>query len=368
MRVPISFSALLPASMRSAMPQGDPNPLAPSSGGSLGTDAFVRTRPAPPASMSVDQQAIFSRLTLTQQNQVLRIWSTATPQAQSALGKLLEDGRLVGSTDLRTGLSLLQHFFQIAVQSLPVGLDRQSLLSGLICQVQDPGLIHQGLRGTCTVTTAEYMLARRSPAEYARILADLSSPMGIVILANGKKARRVEDSIGQDNSGRSDASRLFESAMMAFANPVLTYSDKADKRGVGEYMFVSRGLMDLEIPRVLNALLDETYHVETAIPLLGNVPDSQIGHERLLKELKKALSRGQEVPAAIRWRAGPHEILILKIQNGRAYFRNPWGSSLSPGSETDGKDGPKRRIEAVGGIESIPVGELQSRLTQIIVH
>lgn len=315
----------------------------------------------PTAGMTAAQSAIYYALSDVQRKQFDRVWITADTGGQKALVKLLEDKRLLSSKDLRTGDRLLTHLDRLATQALPASLDRASLLGGLLVQAQNPGTISQGGRGTCTVTTAEYMIAKQSPAEYARVVADLASTGGQVTLASGAKARRAASSLASDDSRRTVASRLFEAAMMEYGNGPLTYSNQTDQHSIAGRPLPSGGLLQISTTRVFEAVLNEDY--DTEYPLLGR--------ERLMGRVKDAVAKGQAVPVGMDWRGSTekkrsgHEVLVLKIENDRVYFRNPWGPGQAPGTETDGKTSPKRRIEDKNGVESMALSEFQRRLDSI---
>lgn len=278
---------------------------------------------------------------------------------------------MFSSKDWRGGRSLLHHLDTLATQFLPAGLHRLNLLSSFLVQLENPGAISQGGRGTCTVTTVEYELALRSPAEYARIVAGLASSGGSVKLADGTTIRRDGDTATADDSGRTDASRLVEAALMELGNGFLDYSNEKDRNGF--YGFGVGGLSNGQTARVWNAVLGERRDVENAVPVIGQVPFTSIGGEGLMKDVERALKKGVRVPVAMDWRANGewrpsgHEVLVTKIENGRVYFRNPWGPYAAPGTELEGDDGPPRRIEDHGGLESIPVSEMTRRIKGALV-
>ncbi|HEY9897877.1 MAG TPA: hypothetical protein V6D00_01735 [Pantanalinema sp.] len=315
----------------------------------------------PSAGMTPGQAGIYYSYTDAQRKQFDQVWSAVEPSGQKALIRLLEDGRLLSSKDMRKGDRLLTHLDRLSTQALPAGLSRAELLGGLITQAQDPGTISQGDRGTCTVTTAEYMLASKSPAEYARVVSDLSTTGGQVTLASGAKAHRIASSLKTDDSGRTSASRLFEAAMMEYGNGPLSYSNETDKHGIAGASFLSGGLTPLSTTRVLSAALGEDYDTRTTL----------LGRDRLMRSLKDALAEGQTVPIGMDWRGSTekkrsgHEVLVLKIEDDRVYYRNPWGQTHSPGFETDGKTSPKRRIEDQSGVESMALSEFRWRLDSI---
>lgn len=340
-------------------------------GGGLGQDT-VSTTPSPVRSkLDAKQAAAYGRLSPGVRAAFDRVYLATAPMGQRELRAMLGGTMLTGSRDLEGGASLLVHLDRLARQTLAPGVDRRFLLSSVVQQVANPGEISQGGRGTCTVTTVEYMVAKQAPAEYARIIADLATGDGTVRLASGKFARRVPDSTGADDSGRTEASRLFEAAMMDFGNGLLSYSNKTDKNGIGAKTFLPGGLSNGQTTRVVNAVLDEHYRSIDAVPLLQSVPFTSLGHGQLMRKLGAALAQGQMVPMGLDWRGekewkpSGHEVLALKIENGRVYYRNPWGNSDAPGAEVGGPDSPRRRIEDRNGLESMTLAELEARITGI---
>lgn len=344
-------------------------------GGTLGQDSFVRTRPYEPSSrMTTSQAAAYGKLTAKEREAFDKVFFGSNRLGQVALGKLMEDGRLRSSKDLRKGETLLSHLDRLASQPLANGLDRMSLLSGLLEQAENPGTISQGARGTCTVTTVEYMLAKRSPAEYVRLVTDLSSVAGKTVLANGKSVTREPGTASSDDSGRSDASRLFEAAMMEYGNGFLNYSNEKDKQGIGGATVLPSGLKNGGVAKVLAGVFDEPWRAIDAVPVIGQVPFTSVGSSRLFGQLETYLQKGQEVPIGMDWRSkgewrpSGHEVLVTKIEDGRVYFRNPWGYYDAPGTITDGTDGPERRIEDSNGLESMAVDAFRRRLVGIAVR
>lgn len=344
-------------------------------GGSLGQDTFTRSRPYEPTSrMTTAQATAYGKLGAAERQSFDRVFFGANRLGQVSLAKLLEDGRLLSSKDLRKGQTLLSHLDRLASQPMAAGLNRMNVLSSLLEQAENPGTISQGGRGTCTVTTIEYMLARRSPAEYARLVTDLASAGGQTVLANGKTVSREAGTAAADDSGRTDPSRLFEAAMMEYGNGLLDYSNQSDKHGVGGVSFLPGGLSNGSTAKVLSGVFDERWRAIDAVPVIGQVPFTSLGGSHLFNRLEGYVKKGQQVPVGVDWRAAGewrpagHELLVTKIEGGRVYFRNPWGNYDNPGTVTDGKDGPVRRIEDGNGMESMTVDEFRHRLKGIAVR
>ncbi len=344
-------------------------------GGTLGEDSFQRSRPYEPTSrMTSSQVAAYGKLTAQQRESFDKVFFGANRMGQVSLAKLLEDGRLLSSKDLRKGGTLLSHLDRLSTQPLASGLNRMNLLSGLLEQAENPGNISQGGRGTCTVTTVEYLLAKRSPAEYARLVTDLASSGGKAVLANGATVSREPGTASADDSGRSDASRLFEAAMMEYGNGLLDYSNEKDKHGVGGASILPGGLSNGDTVKVLSGVFNEKWRSIQAVPVLGQVPFTSVGTGPLFEKLESYVKKGQEVPIGMDWRGSGewkpsgHEVLVTKIEGGRVYFRNPWGNYDAPGTVTDGKGSPVRRIEDDKGLESMTVDEFRKRLKGIAVR
>ncbi|MEB3186936.1 MAG: hypothetical protein VKP72_05800 [bacterium] len=289
-----------------------------------------------------------------------------------ALERLDRSGALDGQRDPGGKPSLLEQLARLATAPLAPGLDRGRLMSDLVQQVADPGLIQQGDRGTCTVTTLEYSLARRDPAEYVRLVTGLASPSGRVKTAGGKDLVRVEDSLQDDRSSRTAASRLFEAAMMDLANGVVDYRNGADRHGFGPWTPFPGGLLSIQVARAATALTGKPHEAVEVVPLLGRVPFTNWGIDGLMKGLRETLARHGEAPVMLDWRGqgekthSEHMVLVLKIEGNRVIFRNPWGNTGLTGSTTNGKSSPVRTREASGGIESLSLEDFRKRLQGFI--
>lgn len=342
-------------------------PIQAGGGSTLGQDTLTTTANPVLSKLNATQAEAYGRLNQSQRQSFDRIFLASDPMSKEPLKRLLESKRLLSLRDLHGGATLLTNLDQLVQEPLAAGVDRRGLVSSALKQAENPGEISQGGRGTCTVTTVEYMLAKQAPAEYVRVLAGLATGDGSVKLANGKTAKRVPDSTAQDDSGRTEASRLFEASMMDFGNGLMSYSNKSDNNGVGPYTFLPGGLSSGGTTKVVNAVLDEHYHTGFALPYVT------LGHAHLVKNLQAALAKGEMAPVSLDWRGdgewkpAGHEVLGLKIENGRFYFRNPWGNYDAPGAEVGGKDGPRRRIEDRNGVESMPLAELEKSITGITI-
>ncbi len=143
-----------------------------------------------------------------------------TNAARAGLLEHLETGSLT-SLDAE-GNTLLQNLAWMARQSSAeedgLRLDGRQLMREVLIQTADPGSIRQADRGTCAVTTVEYLQAKHDPADYARVIRGLASQEGSVELRDGSELTRDDSLVARDGSGRSHASQLYQASLMEFAN------------------------------------------------------------------------------------------------------------------------------------------------------
>jgi hypothetical protein len=107
---------------------------------------------------------------------------------------------------------------------------RTRLLGELLRNLERPGRVNQGLKGTCTVTCVETWIAADQPGEYARLVAGLALGEGRVPLRDGSVLVRDEEQLDFSlrEGRRSPASRLIQVAFMEYAYPNLDYRNADD--------------------------------------------------------------------------------------------------------------------------------------------
>ena len=92
----------------------------------------------------------------------------------------------------------------------------------------------------------------------------------------------------------------------------------------------------------------------------------------LLDRTKKEIDGGHgPVFTGVKWGGGVHAIEVTKIENGRVYYRNPWGPNgvgpTDPPGETGASRTPPRRVEdGANGVESMTVEDYNKRALDII--
>jgi hypothetical protein len=236
------------------------------------------------------------------------------PGGRLALQLLLIEGKLtdprVKATD---GKNLLDALAGLADQPIAKGLGKSRLLDETVREIAEPSAIKQEARGTCTVTVVQNLLAKQNPAEYARLVSGLASPDGKVALVNGDTLHRVAGTVKEDGSWRTQSSRLFEAAMMDYAQPGYHYNNAKDATEDG-----ISGLYDAELKTAMEGVLGR--------PVASREVD-------MLPAIAKETAAGRPVAVGMHWdQTGPngvehggHEILVTKVDAERVYYDNPWG-------------------------------------------
>lgn len=153
------------------------------------------------------------------------------------------------------------------------------------------------------------------------------------------------------NNRRSDSERIFQAAMMEFGNGSYNYDNKKDKNlatGVlGWFGIKYGGLTSGDQEKAMKALFGTGVVVRNS-------------KNTIVKELKNRA--GQLTYVTLEWGSGSHAVVADKIENGRVYFRNPWGSYAATGSE---QKNPTRRIEDSSlGLESMTLAEFEKCVEQ----
>ena len=245
--------------------------------------------------------------------------------------------------------------------------NRAKVMEDLMNELSNPAQnINQGNRGTCTVTSMTYGLAEKNPAEYARLVTDLAIN-GQTKLANGDTIQPPADGLAQDNGSRSVGERLLQSSLMTYANPTYQNFNAAALTNPnvnidGVPPGFGSGMNPDNQSKVLGALHNRKYEVVTEIKYNFVAANKDVLAMTKL-ELEK---RGGPVYTWVDWSSpgspGSHIVEVTKIENGRVYFRNPWGGNI-PGisngvgptdvGATPARTPPRRVEDGPNGIESM---------------
>jgi len=264
---------------------------------------------------------------------VMDLYRSLTPSSRSRLVELsdnwvaLYDTTLLGDAGYNCTVDFLYAIVTdpVDLSIANVGITADQIASTAMMECNQPGQVDQGSRGTCTVTSMQYVLIRQNPAEYLRIIQGLVQPGdGLVRLAGDASLVRVVDSVPPDLTGRTHTERLFQSALMALARD--GYSNMEDPAGGGP------GLSASEERNALQALFGGNFEIYVG-PIL---PKGQAG-ESIVRALEKR-GRLNRTFAALDWEDGGHFVFVVNLQNGRVFIRNPWGGHQPAGTQFHNPD------------------------------
>jgi len=191
----------------------------------------------------------------------------------------------------------------------PFVSDQALLLAELARNIDQPGRINQGWKGTCAATCVECYLAERDPAEYARIVAGLVSMEGRAVLRSGEELVCDEDTMPPSvaEHGRTLVSRVFQVACMEFADLEHDYDNQTDAQLEGDTP-VGSGLEMGPFERLLRAVTGREWkttskrHAEMAklFAKLGLPTDNLVDIERdALSILAETMQKGEQLFATL---------------------------------------------------------------------
>ena len=218
-----------------------------------------------------------------------------------------------------------------------------------------------------------HKLATTNPAEYARIATDLALT-GQSKLANGATINVPGPTAWQaDSSTRSHSERLIQSALMDYARPGKTYVNNQGGGGTSVDGWADRpggGLTSSEETRVMQGLYNKSFE---AYDGEWNFRDDK---KDIMDKIRGELSRGEsQVNADLDWGSGGHAIEVTGVQNGRVFFRNPWGSAgvgatgtIQGTAANNTNNGPLRRTEdGAKAIQSMSLPDFEKAVRDVYV-
>lgn len=274
-------------------------------------------------SRAAEEKSAVDKLSPEQKKQyeALAKLTEGRPLSRWALQNLLFGGKLTGDKALRGEKTLLEELDRLATQSLGDGIKREDIVSDLVAEIENPVRINQQGKGTCVAATAQILLARKHPAEYARIVADLARPVGEAKTAKGGTLKRNNDWADSSDAGRSVPSRLIQPALMDMGQmlpqPILDYDNTKDKTVLGPIPLAG-GLTGGGSATINTELQNRDY-------------DSHMffhwNRSSKWNKVKEALEQGKgPIPCGLIWGSGGgHQLQIDKVENGTVHYTNPWG-------------------------------------------
>lgn len=281
----------------------------------------------------------------------------AAGTAAALLPSLVRGGQLL-QTD-RQGASTLQHLLRMQSQAAPAGLNSAELCAETVANLAQPGRINQHDRGTCTVTTLEFLHARSQPADYTRLLCGLLGNQGKVAFQGGDFLHRNATGVDPDNSGRSHVDRVYQSSMMNAAYQGIALYNNSDDSfyTLAGRQYRGSGLFDKHV----DYLMTQTLGKSTKVMNFENDP------KIFEADLRRARSLGHEVYVSLSWSPDPgdkhssHALAFERFQGDEVLLRNPWGDG-----ESGGDNGPPRQVVGAHGEISMKRADFFTHLTSAV--
>lgn len=318
------------------------------------------------ATVEIVSSPAWEQMSVEERVQLTEVMEHTNLTGLMMLDELTDDAEILLSEDTGRG-SLLSNLHGIATQAPHEALTDETtsdeVLTSVLSEITRPyEKVNQSVYGTCTVTSMQFELARDQPAEYARLIRGLAGSEGRVQMAGGGELTIQQEYYDANVSGdsRSPSEILFQSAAMEYANGDDDYDASNDQSTNKRFWLVPdetyRGLNGEKQVRIASQLFGREY--------TNIAPDSDEEAQEALELLERFDSTGDTPPAIVGVRMGDdddptfHAMTFDRVEDGKVYFRNPWGPGTSEplGLTVEDPD---------TGLYSMTVEEFRDRVTGV---
>lgn len=270
------------------------------------------------------------KLSSTQVGQLTTALKGASKEAATLMGALIEKAPDALTTVDSKGQSLLSSLAKFASQPLnpKVAADttKDELFTSMLRDIVNPNRIDQGDAPTCTVTSMQFELVADEPAEYARLMTDLTGPNGRARMRGGSELIVQDgDVAAASRDGRSPSQALFQTVAMEYGNGRALEFDPLSRGSKNdEGKIVQRGLKPAQQTQVLRELFGVNYRSELF--------QTEAEGAKVLEKLRGYDARGnQNRPVILQLDQGDfnHAVTFERVAENRVYFRDPYGELRS---------------------------------------
>lgn len=238
------------------------------------------------------------------------------------LDDLLHHGTLL-TTD-STGQTLLANLDHL--RQMETCVPQKVLLSEVIAHLARPSeTLVQGDHNTCGSMPLSFLLAHDQPAEFARLVRGAASPAGFVSFRGGAGVARPEDAVPEDQSYRTNASRLLQSALM---NLVASYQGATYSNAHDRMASKAGPHADFLVPAYTEVLGGEKFEMRDHLGV--DRSDAQGVTGTLRAGLEETPLSG--LPVGLRWGQAAHGVLVTSVTREEVIFKNSW--SLGHGQQS----------------------------------
>lgn len=274
-------------------------------------------------------QERFSKLSESEQTEFINLvhGTQSGGRAFPPMVDLLSSGRLMEKDS--NGNTVLHHMNTMSNQDMPQGLNRTDTLRHMAHVINEPSNFTQDRVGTCTVTSVGREHLRKNPADFARVMAGLTSESGQATTARGDKINRQQASLSYtDGSGRTSVERIYQDALMDFGNGELSYNPHRDRHEAAGEPFNGTdgrgrsGLVPKQTRRVVESVLDRDVNIVN----FGENRNSSWARSDFRSDLQEYTNSDQQMSVGMRWKTGGHRVNVSHIKDGYVYLDNPHGA------------------------------------------
>jgi hypothetical protein len=264
------------------------------------------------------------KLSKTQTEQLGTLLKGSTKEVATLVGAVFEKVPKALTDVDGKGQTLLSNLARLASQPLhpnaAADTTKQELLASVLRDIANPNRIDQGDAPTCTVTSMQYDLVSDEPAEYARLVADLTGPEGKAKMRGGSFLELQPGDAGA-RDGRSVSQAIFQTAGMEYGNGRSMEFDPYAGRSVnGQTGATQRGLKPAQQTQLLRQLFGVNYESKQFY--------TEAEGAKALEKLRTYDARGnQNRPIVLHLDQGDinHAVTLEKVSDQRVFFRDPYG-------------------------------------------
>jgi hypothetical protein len=267
-------------------------------------------------------------LSATQVGQLTTVLKGAANETAKLVGALCEKCPEALTNVDSKGQTLLANLAKLASQPMSPLLSgettRGELMSSVRRDVVNPNRIDQGDAPTCTVTSMQFELVADEPAEYVRLMTDLSGPQGRARM-RGQSELVLQPGDASVREQRSISQTIFQTVTMEYGNGrSLEFDPKAGGSLDANGTLLQRGLKPEQQTQVLRQLFGVNYRSERF--------QTEAEGARVLEKLRNFDSRSaQNRPILLQIDQGSfnHAVTFERVSDNKVFFRDPYGELRS---------------------------------------
>ncbi|MBT9582315.1 DnaJ domain-containing protein [bacterium] len=263
-----------------------------------------------------------------------------TQNVDDRLIKMLRDGTVDKVDD--SGATVVDNLARLDGQQMAKGLTNRGVMDEVLETVTKPGVIHQDTKGSCTVTTLEYLHVKKDPSHFIKTVGDLTSESGETTLKNGERIIRNPTGLKADGTSRSGIDRIYQSTMMDYGGGG-HYDNIKDGHIMANGKSSGSGLYAKGYSKVEDGVLGGQWENRA----FDKVNGGTAAREAFESQVNKAAEAGEHVPISMKFANNAedmhsnHMLSVYKTDDEFVYMRNPWGKG-DKGSLLNG--GPTREM------------------------